>query len=511
MSAQMISSAVRRLLCASAALTCLSISPYAAAEVVNGKGLSPITKDAGSTRSLAIVHAKRDAVRSMLIRVIGRDRISEVSPDQIDEMADQISSDMIKNQTADRIGSEFSVTIEVDFDRAQFAEQLSAFNIRSSSQVADNNRQLMAVYLDMSEEMASDFSQPAEVNFEFDSAKGSSYSDRSSMGASSKESSADSYRSASSSSSRAAAGRSNGYGSAAYSGGSSSASSVRSASASSSSSSFAAQNNIQASEHDNVRIRHRVVYQQPPKSIDGEMITQGLSGEMLSYGIQTSNVGQFLTMAFGNSIPTYKNLSTDARYSDFLSGLRANNTPFFMGGTLGITQEGRSSVDNRSTCSATLNAGAFATSDGRNLAGGILTADAIHDSPQGCRGQLAKKLAKLASDKFGPQIQNHWRDKARSMQGQNSREMANYTLVLRGSGLDMNMQQSLIEAIQATSGANLEAFVGASSNEMQVTVSYAGTMPLQFSLFGNLRSKPGFGNMQSKVDGRSITLCLTIC
>lgn len=502
----------RALLLLGASVVATSLSPAALAEVVNGTGTALITKDVEAVRTAATRDAKRAAVRAMLSSVIGSDRMREISVQQLDELAAQIRPDMIVNQTADRSDKNFSITLAVEFDTAQFSRRLDDMNIRSSADLGNAQNQLMAVYLTMSEGTASDFSQPAETSFEYDSSKGSSYSDRSAVAASSREASADSYRSASGSSRSAAGGYSNRYGSGAASGRSSSASTTRSSSASSSSASYAQQNNVQAHTHDDVRIRHRVVYQQPPKSLDGDAIVNGLTSNMRAFGVQTANAWPSLSDAFPDGVPTYEQLKQDGRYNNFLSGLRARNTPFFMGGFFSITHNGRDmSGSGMVSCTGNLNASAFTSDTDNEVASGQFSAAATGQNPQHCSGQLTTKLAELAASKMGPDIQRHWRAKARNSVGQNSREEANYRLVLRSQSLDMEQQQALIEALEAVNGASVESFVNSSNTQMELIVRYSGTLPLQFPLFSSLKNKTGFGQMQTKVDGRSIMLCLSAC
>lgn len=120
-------------------------------------------------------------------------------------------------------------------------------------------------------------------------------------------------------------------------------------------------------------------------------------------------------------------------------------------------------------------------------------------------------MAQIAAARIGPQIQKHWRQQARASVGQDSRQEADYTLVLRAAKLDMGLQADLLDGISATPGAQMQAFVSSGATELRLTVRYAGAMPLQFALFQQLRAKPAFAALQSTVDGRAITLCLAAC
>lgn len=180
---------------------------------------------------------------------------------------------------------------------------------------------MIFVMLDQVDDVASDFSAPAETEIAYDRRTGASFSDRSSVTASSRERSAASSRSASgysnsasgaSRSSAAGAQRSSGsaaYGAsgidgsaagrsrgssasgfsgssaAAYSGRSAGASRSTSSRASSSASDFADRTNVQTEVHDDVRFRSRTVYQRPAANSDGDAIMTALKGGLDSYGV----------------------------------------------------------------------------------------------------------------------------------------------------------------------------------------------------------------------------------
>ena len=529
------------------ATAALAAALPARADTVQGNGKALITKDSASVQALANLEARRSIVRAMLTRTIGGDRLSEVTPEMLEEMAGQIRDDMINAQTSERLGNDFVVHLTADIDGAWFAGMLSDYGIDSSSQRADGDRQLILVYIDSATGTASDYSKPAETTYEYDRRTGGSYSDQSEETASSKEAAASSYRHAagssrsSSSASRSqdsgafrsqgagAYGAANAYGSAAgqYQGSSagahsasaarasasrsSSASATKASSAYAASSSYRDKTDIAAEVHDDVHIRSHVVYQQPPRSVDGDAIRNGLNGGLLQYDVQPADAWMALSSYFPSGVPQYDDLKRDPAFEGFLRSLKARNTPFFMGGSFTVTQEGRDPASGYLLCSGNLDAGAAASADGRVIASNTFPARATGSSPEDCASVLTQKLADLAAAGLGPQIQRYWRNQARAAKGQDSTQLADYTLVLHAAALDMNLQQDLLDAIAATQGADLQEFVSSNAQELRVTVRYAGAMPLQFALFGQLRRKPAFAAMQSNVQGRAITMCLSAC
>lgn len=530
-----------------AAAACAFAGTTAYADEVQGSGTALVTKDADGTRTLAIREARQDVVRTMLRRTIGADRITEVSAADIDSMAAQIRPDMIVDQTAERVGKEFTIRIVADIDQSWFRTMLSDYGIDSSSMRANGNVHLILVYLDRADGTATDLNAPASIEVEYDRRTGGSYSDQSSIEASSREASASSYRNSEAARSKASGAQrsassgawsANGSGSWAandaygaaggsvrhsgaggysnnsasgYSNSAASASSTRAASASSAASRYSDRTNVQAEVHDDVRFRHRVVYQQPPKSVDGDAISAGLKGALIDYDVQVADSWQALSSYYPAGVPRYDDLKQDPSFGGFLNSLSSRNTPFFMGGTFNVTQSGRDPASGQSVCSGQLNASAAASADGRVIGSAEVNQTAMGISAEDCAAKLTSTLAQSAADKIGEDIQRYWRGKASAATGQDSRQLADYTLVLRAPSLTMNMQQDLLDAIAATPGAEMTAFVSSDSRAMQVTVRYAGATPLQFALSKQLGSRPGFASLQGITEGRAVTLCTVTC
>ncbi|MBD3753696.1 MAG: PCRF domain-containing protein, partial [Micrococcales bacterium] len=300
----------------------------ALADTVQGNGRALITKDTATVRNLAEAEARRDVVRAMLAATLGAERVREAGPDVIERMAGQLRPDMFSGQTSERIGNEFLIHLTAEIDQSWFRTMLENFGLDSPSQRADGDRQLILVYLDREDGTATDLSAPAEVEVEYDRRTGGSFSDRSAVTASSKEAAGSSYRNAAASSSAAsgaykeregasygvsgrrgsAAGASSAASAGAYSGRSASASTTRASSAYAASSSFSDRTNVQAEVHDDVRYRAHIVYQQPPKSADGDAIRNGLAGELLKYDVQLADSWQALSAYYPAGVPRYADL-----------------------------------------------------------------------------------------------------------------------------------------------------------------------------------------------------------
>ena len=535
----------------------------ALADTINGSGSAPITKDVETVRNLAEAEARRAIVREMLQHTLGARRMGEVTPEQIERFANQLRPEMITARNSSRVGNSFTVTLTAEVDQAWFRAMLADADIDSASQRADGDRHMIMVYLDREDGTASDLSKPAEVEVNYDRRTGSSFSDHSELTANSQEKAAASSSQASaSSSSRASASnynvagassrnssgassqtgvsnegvttRNGSYASSAkiksagaYSdsqseaykaqGSSASVAKTASASASKSSSSYSASSNlddkkdVDAETHDDVSYHKRITYQQGPKSTDGDTAVIALSGSLLRYDVQVSNARMAMAEFFNGAPPRYSALKNDPRFGPFLSFVATKNSPYFLGGKLAITQTGVDGASGQSACSGVLEASANVSADGRMLGGNTYNAQALGSSPEDCAGKLTGRLADQAASDMGPTIQNHWRKQASAQAGHVSTQLAGYVLILRAAHLDMGMQADVMDALATLPGASNPAFVSSSETELQINVTYAGAMPLQFALFQKLRAKPAFSGMQASAEGRSILLCLQAC
>lgn len=537
----------RLLAAATTLLALVATASPAHADAVQGKGSATITKDVETVRSLARAEARRDLVRAMLRATIGRERIGEVTPEILDELAGQIAPDMITGEQAERQGNQFIVTLSAQIDQAAFRQQLTDAGIGSGSALADGNRALILVYLDRSEGTASDLSRPAEETVDYDRRTGASYSDHSTVTATSREAavatasraSASTSNSASAQSSQAsgaysqrsaaaiavrdrrgaAAGQSSERNSGAFSdrnasassSHAASASSARSASAYSARSSYAERTAVDAEVHDDVSYHRHVVYQQPPRDADGDGIMAALSEGLTPFDVQTANPWPVLSAYFNGRVPRYDDLKRDPRFDPFIRSLAQRSTPFFMGGTFSVTHGGTDPASGQVTCSGTLDAVAFASADGRQIGKAQARAEAMGQSPESCSANLSGRLAQQASATMGKQIQDFWRPRARANAGIAAGTRITYSVTLRGQGLDMAVQGDLMDAITTLPGVENTAFVSQTGTELRVNVVYAGAQPLQFALAGKLRGKPAFAHMQGQADGAAVLLCLGPC
>ena len=524
------------------ALSLGAIAVPACADTVIGNGKAQITKDVASTQNAAMADARRDLVKEMMIAIIGLDRVKEVPPATIDQIAGQIRSDMFTGQTSERQGQTFIVHLTAEIDGAWFHQRLQAAGIDTSSQRADNDSAKMLVMLDETDGVASDFSKPAEIEIDYSHSQGDSFHDHSSEAASSHEADASSKRSASAYSA-SAAGRSSSSGSSAFQGSNAAAyrgvngaagSSTHVAGAASSqsnaayashasgaavsasshahtaSSAYAEHTAVDAEVHNDTSFHSRVVYQRPPAGSDADRIMAALSGALGHHGVATSDSWPALDAFYHGSPPRYSALKSHG-FNDFLNSLSSRNIAFFLGGTFTVTHNGKDPATDWARCSGGLDATASAIVDGSNVASGTYSANAMGVTPEACTLKLVSILAKSASDDMGPTIESYWQRKARQAVGQNSHELADYTLVLHAASLGMAAQADILDALQQTPGVESENFVSQNATEIRFTVRYSGNLPLQNALYQKLRMHPEYAGMTATAQGRSIMMCISAC
>jgi hypothetical protein len=507
-----------QLLAAAAALS-VCAPAWAQSDTVSGMGSAPVGRSAASVEAAAEEGARADIVRAMARRILGAERMGELTPDIVQHMAVQITPSMIVNRSADRIGKEYRVTLEARIDPAWFQGLLDNEGVISSSERAGGQSQPIFIMVDENTGAARDFQQPAVVDTEYSHSKGSAFSDKSVSAYSEKDRAAESFHGAagSSSSGSVAGGYSGPYGSGggAAHGRTSSAVAVNSASASSHSVAAVDKTNVQAAEHDDTHFHQTVIYQTSSHTGPAEMARPALGSSLQKYGVELAVSEVELNSFFGGKPPTYSELKANPRFKPFLASLSQHKVaPFFMGGTLTLRDAGRDVATGQPTCTGSLAATAYATADSYDIADGTSTATGSGATYEDCAAKLSQVLARLAADDLGPRIQNYWRKQmrgqARVVQAASSGPV-DYTLTVRSSQMTMAMQADLMDALSAIPGVENQVFLGQNGGQVSFQVRYGGALPLQMAIYQRLRANPAFANMQPTVQGQSITLCLSGC
>ena len=110
---------------AAVAMAAISSVAFAqASNVVSGSGSAPVTRDANAVRAQAEALAKADLVRAFARQVLGAERMGELTPEMVDQLAVQIRNDMIVDRSSERVGAAFNVTLSASIDRQWFQSAL---------------------------------------------------------------------------------------------------------------------------------------------------------------------------------------------------------------------------------------------------------------------------------------------------------------------------------------------------------------------------------------------------
>ena len=105
----------------------------ASAPESSGSGSAPVTRDANAVRAQAEALAKADVVRAFARQVLGAERMGELTPEMVDQLAVQIRNDMIVDRSSERVGNAFNVTLSASIDRQWFQSALDDLGLASSS------------------------------------------------------------------------------------------------------------------------------------------------------------------------------------------------------------------------------------------------------------------------------------------------------------------------------------------------------------------------------------------
>jgi hypothetical protein len=497
------------------------------AETAKGVGKAQVTKGNGSFRALAEAEARKDAVRALLTKVIGIEGLRAVNESVISELANQLPSANIINIKGDFVKlpgeklETYQLEIEVEVDGQWLSKLIDDYGIKIPSQ---QNAQIMLV-LDSFVGVASDSSKPEREILEFNSQKGSVFSDTSSENYSEKERFAESQSNRSASSGRVsvAAGVSGRGGSAAGSGraSGSSANSNRSASAYSQNVNAASQNNVQAVEYDNVYLRTEVRYQGGTgKSGPAEAAANAFGGALRSFGINTNPPTSALRRF---NVERFKQLQ-EGPWNEFLSFAATNGNNYILGGELRLINAGKDPSSQQYLCSGTITVAGFSSVSATNegIANGYKQTSASGQDEQECQNRLSETLAKLLATEVGPQIQRNWRSRIRaereatSIQNRIAQEGGEYFLTIRSPLIDFQTKKLVVEVLNSLPSIR-KPYVQVSQTQKELVFRVTYTSPdgqdlgMTF-LSGLVDRNASLGNSPLPVfSGQSVTVCLLAC
>lgn len=504
-------------LMATAALVISGPAVAQSGDVVTGRGSAPVTRDTIAVRAQAEAAAKADLVRAMVRQTIGNERLGELTPAMIDQLATQIRSDMIVDRSSARVGQSFEVSLSASVARDWFLRQLDDLGIQSSSRAGGGEQQRIVVMIDEAIGVAADHSRPAEIVTEYDRDSGASFSDQSTLAYSDRQASASNSSLTAGQTARSAAvgGYSDGYGTgvAAAASSRSSALSARDSSASVRRTALIDRTDVEVSVHDNVRFRQRVTMQSAATSATGRAAMSALTGALNKFDVGTTNATPLLATFQPGPPPMFSELQASGRLADFFSYAQSHSAPYFLSGALEINHGQPNPGTTDVTCSGAFNADVYLTAGGQGFASAFREATATGVNTSECENRLTSSLATQVAEELGPEIQRQWRSsvRARGSAVQAATGVADYTLTVRGRDLGMAVQADLLDALAALPGVEQQAFLGQDGNQISMQIRYGGSVPLHLALYQRLRSNPAFSAMQTQAAPQSVTLCLNGC
>ncbi|MCA0358275.1 MAG: hypothetical protein LCH78_15750 [Proteobacteria bacterium] len=527
------------------ALCILATSASAAEFTVRGVGAVTIKgKDPQTVRALATREAKRKAVIAAVEKILGPGASANPSVAQrLEAIVEQVGDDSISDSSAQTVAGSFEVSLALSLDDRSFRELLSDQGVALNTQTA-RSYSILAV-MDEYRTTPRDLQAPLEELVEFNTRKGASFSDRSSEGAASRSSSAAAYRSSSSidaqnAQTRSASGRysdslrANGSSSASgasrdanlsasqsgrvdasssgqFSAREASASSVRGntsaagATARSSASSSFSKTDVQAEVHDDLSYRRLVKYQ--PRATGPERVSQtygALMGQLQGYDLRVLDNDVFKSRYFQGQPLTLDRMTNGGELSRYVAYAKTDQgADFFLAGTSVIVDSGISATTNQYTCSGVVTVKAYATADSELIASDTLSAYGAGGNSDACASDVARKLALAIGPEIGGQVQTYW--KRRSVYG---RELV---LRLTGQFLPLPVRARFSQTVSSLPGVESSVQRASGSGEIELTVSYKGTMPIDQALATALANDPAFATLDSRTDGQRVLLCMGPC
>lgn len=501
-----------------AAMTALVSQASGQVGVVSGTGSAQVSRDTASVTAQAERAAKEDLVRALARRELGAERLGELTPDMIARIAVQITDDVIVDRSAERIGREYRVTISARIDRAWFIGLLSDEGIRTSSLAAGASSVRILVMIDESIGPARDFSAPQQIVTEFDRDRGSSYNEENRLDFQDRQAQSSNVNAAASmSASASSSAQSTGFlgsDSGRASGRLASDARLSASNQSSSDTSLEASGSIQAQEHDVVRFRQSVTFQPTSSSSAGQAAMASITSGLIQYEVATSNAVNVLTSFSPEGPRLYTQLRNEGGLAAFLDhASRTAAAPFFMGGQLVIQDAGRNETSGQVVCTGTLTAQVFATSTSLDIAASSKSGEMAASTYELCASRLSEVLAREAVVEMGPQIQRYWRQqiRTRDLAVDAATTSTEYSLVVRGSAIDLDTQADLLDVLGSLEGVESQAFIEQSSNQVVFSVRYSGRTPLHLALFQRIRSNPRFAGVRTEVQGQTVILCISGC
>jgi len=509
-----------------AGLSLCALAPAYAQSTTFGEGRVPISAgDAASIRNAA----KQDAIRDATIKAIKDATAIDASDPKFAAIVNEIAKQLRDVRVTDerKEGAEFVTKVEVLVDRKQIKNGIRGTDLDKSIDRSFTILMLMDEFVTSTR----DLNMPLEVLVEFNSNKGSSFSDTSlkASGSSSSSNSAvaasSSVNAATASNARAsgnasasmAAQGSDAYGAAAvaaarkssYSGEASSAASLNTkdsyAGTASSQSAAAAidRKNVQANSHDTVSYRNLVKYQDTSKPSSKAIFSAALSGNLREYDMKMADGSEIRGKFPGGKVISLATLENSPEMGKFKEFARKENADFLMIGN--STVIGGEKDSQGIGCVVNADVRAFATVGGEIIAASAESMQANGANIEACAAIASKKIADKIAPQFAGLVLGYWADRAaRGRQ---------FTVEFKGAGLPLPLRLAFTKALRDIPGAGDVEKKEDGDGGVKVTLTLKGKGDAMELIYGAVSSTNAFSSktLDGKVVGEQIVLCLDKC
>jgi hypothetical protein len=523
-------------------------STQAAELKVIGVDSAPIAGNPPATvRILAIEAAKKKALQEALKKVMGPDAPNR--PDVIVQMESLLSQApegvITSSQT---VGDRYKVTLELTLDDKTFKQQLMDLKLFDPS--ATRNFSVLAVF-DEYLTTPLDLNMPLKQVVEFSSKVGATYKGRAAAAssasadssyardtrldarqASSVDARSDQRVDASRNDKLSASGSANlRAGDASYGANSNvdasrkenlSASDKRSVDArqasslkasdqeaahSSSKAAAASYNNVDAEKHNDQYFKSVVEYQ--PHNAAPEQVQKTypkFAGQLGDYDVKVLDNDMFRSKYFKSKPLTLDQITNSSELAKYVEAARKDaKADFFMVGAAVVVKGTINDNTGRQECSGFLSVKAYSTATSEIIAADTYAENGAGKNIDECRSDVSEKMASIGGPIIAEKIQTYW--KRRSDFGQQ------YVIKLTGAQLGTMIKANFTKAVRTAEGVKSMQQRDSTDIAVEVTATYTGSGvdTLLESLMTTLGAFPAFANVQDRVEGTNITLCMSNC
>lgn len=227
-------------------------------------------------------------------------------------------------------------------------------------------------------------------------------------------------------------------------------------------------------------------------------------GQLQGYDLRIIDNSLFRSRYFKGRPLTIEQMENGEELSKYAAfAKRDAKADFLMVGTSIIKDEGKNPHTGDDQCGGTVTVRTYSTVDAEVIASETFAESAAGSNPSDCAAVVAKKLAGVGGPIIGARLRNYW--KQRCTYG------GEYVITLSGASLQQSAKLAFTNTLRATSGVESLNLRTSGPTQLQYTVTYKGTDPLDQALAMALFHNPDFSKLDSLVDGNQIQLCIGPC